>query len=64
MEHSKDVPAGEARSEALPSDQESSAMRIPTEAHRVPLIVLTVLAVIFILDWAQTVLIPLVLGWS
>jgi predicted PurR-regulated permease PerM len=39
-----------------------AATRIPTEAHNVPLILLTVFAVIFILDWAQTVFIPLVLG--
>jgi predicted PurR-regulated permease PerM len=39
-----------------------TATRIPTDAHNLPLIVLTVLAVIFVLDWAQTVFIPLVLG--
>lgn len=39
-----------------------AATRIPTDAHNLPLIVLTVLAVIFVLDWAQTVFIPLVLG--
>jgi len=39
-----------------------AAARIPSEAHNVPLILLTVFAVIFILDWAQTVFIPLVLG--
>lgn len=38
------------------------AYRIPTEAHSVPLILLTVFAVVFILDWAQTVFVPLVLG--
>jgi predicted PurR-regulated permease PerM len=38
------------------------ATRIPTEAHNVPLILLTVFAFIFILDWAETVFIPLVLG--
>ena len=36
--------------------------RIPTEVHSVPLILLTVFAVVFILDWAQTVFIPLILG--
>jgi predicted PurR-regulated permease PerM len=39
-----------------------TATRIPTEAHNVPLILLTVFAFIFILDWAETVFIPLVLG--
>jgi predicted PurR-regulated permease PerM len=39
-----------------------AAARIPTEAHNVPLILLTVFAFIFILDWAETVFIPLVLG--
>ncbi|MDO9468450.1 MAG: AI-2E family transporter [Thiobacillus sp.] len=39
-----------------------AATRISTDAHNLPLIVLTVLAVIFVLDWAQTVFIPLVLG--
>jgi len=39
-----------------------AAARIPTDVHSVPLILLTVFAVIFILDWAQTVFIPLVLG--
>lgn len=38
------------------------ATRIPTEAHNVPLILLTVFAFIFILDWAETVFIPLVVG--
>ena len=39
-----------------------AATRIPTEAHNVPLILLTVFAFIFILDWAETVFIPLVFG--
>lgn len=38
------------------------ASRIPTEAHNLPLIILTVIAVIFVLDWAQAVFIPLVFG--
>lgn len=41
---------------------DTAVVRIPTDAHNIPLIVLTVLAVIFVLDWAQTVFIPLVLG--
>jgi len=46
-----------------PVDHDAPAVaRIPTEAHSVPLILLTVFAVIFILDWAQTVFIPLMLG--
>jgi predicted PurR-regulated permease PerM len=44
----------------LPGAPETA--RIPTEAHNVPLILLTVFAFIFILDWAETVFIPLVLG--
>jgi predicted PurR-regulated permease PerM len=62
----------ESRDERIPvsggDDQERAhaggvaATRIPTDAHNLPLIVLTVLAVIFVLDWAQTVFIPLVLG--
>jgi predicted PurR-regulated permease PerM len=39
-----------------------AAAPIPTEVQSVPLILLTVFAAIFILDWAQTVFIPLVLG--
>jgi len=56
MDKSNEMPAGEA---SIPDVPES---RIPTEAHSVPLILLTVFAVVFILDWAQTVFIPLVLG--
>ncbi|MDO9385139.1 MAG: AI-2E family transporter [Thiobacillus sp.] len=59
MEQTKDVPEGAAGHAAVTND---SAPRIRTEAHSVPLILLTVFAVIFILDWAQTVFIPLVLG--
>jgi predicted PurR-regulated permease PerM len=59
MEQSKDVPEGAAGHAAGTND---SASRIRTETHSVPLTLLTVFAVIFILDWAQTVFIPLVLG--
>ncbi len=56
MDKSNEIPAGDA---SIPDVTES---RIPTQAHSVPLILLTVFAVVFILDWAQTVFIPLVLG--
>lgn len=62
MEQSKDVPEGAAGHAAVTNDPDPSASRIRTEAHSVPLILLTVFAVIFILDWAQAVFIPLVLG--
>jgi predicted PurR-regulated permease PerM len=44
------------------SPGELAVARIPTDAHNLSLIVLTVLAFVFVLDWAQTVVIPLVLG--
>ncbi|MHB0973990.1 MAG: AI-2E family transporter [Thiobacillus sp.] len=56
MGQSNEVPAGEV---SLPDVPEP---RIPTEVHSVPLILLTVFAVVFILDWAQAVFIPLILG--
>lgn len=62
MEQSKDVPEGAAGHAAVTNDPDPSASRIRTETHSVPLTLLTVFAVIFILDWAQTVFIPLVLG--
>jgi len=62
MEQSKDVPEGAAGHVAVMDVPDPSALRIRTEAHSVPLILLTVFAVIFILDWAQAVFIPLVLG--
>lgn len=36
--------------------------RIQIDAHSLPLILLTVFAVIFVLDWAQAVFIPLIFG--
>ncbi|MDZ7594466.1 MAG: AI-2E family transporter [Thiobacillus sp.] len=54
--------AGENAGDKLSAPGASAARRIPTEAHNVPLILLTVFAVIFIIDWAETVFIPLVLG--
>lgn len=56
MEKPKEIPAGDASIPAVPGS------RIPTEAHSVPLILLTLFAVVFILDWARNVFIPLVLG--
>lgn len=55
--------AGEANAADKPDIPGArAAARIPTEAHNVPLILLTVFAFIFLLDWAETVFIPLVLG--
>lgn len=55
--------AGEGKAADKPDTPGApAATRIPTEAHNVPLILLTVFAFIFILDWAETVFIPLVLG--
>lgn len=63
METSKNPPVGHASNTAGPNDHEpGAAPRVQTEAHSVPLILLTVLAVVFILDWAQMVFIPLVMG--
>ena len=56
MDTPNEIPAGDA---SIPDVPET---RIPTEAHSVPLILLTVFAVAFILDWARVVFIPLVLG--
>lgn len=53
---------GGAGAETPAGPDAPAVARIPTEAHNVPLILLTVFAVIFILDWAQTVFIPLMLG--
>lgn len=62
MDLSKNAPAGDA-THAGPGDHDPGASpRVQTEAHSVPLMLLTVLAVIFFLDWAQIVFIPLVLG--
>ena len=47
MEQSKDVPEGAAGHVAVTNDPDPSAPRIRTEAHSVPLILLTVFAVIF-----------------
>lgn len=62
MEQSKDMPEGAAGQEAVTNAPDPSAQRTRTEDHSVPLLLLTVFAVIFILDWAQVVFIPLVLG--
>lgn len=62
MEQSKDVPEGAADHVTVMDGPDPSVPRIRTESHSVPLTLLTVFAVIFILDWAQTVFIPLVLG--
>jgi len=48
MDKSNEMPAGEA---SIPDVPES---RIPTEAHSVPLILLTVFAVVFIIDRGPT----------
>jgi len=63
MENAGESIAGPGRAEEKPFDPGApSETRIPAEIHNVPLILLTVFAVIFILDWAQTVFIPLMLG--
>lgn len=63
MKNGGEGTAGPDRDGEKPVDPGAPAVeRIPTEAHNVPLILLTVFAVIFILDWAQTVFIPLMLG--
>lgn len=63
MENGSERIAGPGKAVEKPFDQGAPALdRIPTEAHNVPLILLTVFAGIFILDWAQTVFIPLMLG--
>jgi predicted PurR-regulated permease PerM len=62
MDQRKDVPEGAADHVTVMNGPDPSVPRIRTEAHSVPLTLLTVFAVIFILDWAQTVFIPLVLG--
>ena len=62
MESRGEMIAGDNAGDSLSAHGASAATRIPTEAHNVPLILLTVFAVVFILDWAQTVFIPLVLG--
>lgn len=63
MEVSNNAPLGDNSNAAGPGDHDPGlSPRVQTEAHSVPLILLTVLAVIFVLDWAQTVFIPLVLG--
>ena len=58
----KTIADGGNDTEELTDFDTPTAARIPTDVHSVPLILLTVFAVIFILDWAQTVFIPLVLG--
>jgi predicted PurR-regulated permease PerM len=62
MEQSKDVPEGAAGHVTVMEGPDPAIPQIRTETHSVPLTLLTVFAVIFILDWAQTVFIPLVLG--
>jgi predicted PurR-regulated permease PerM len=62
MEQSKDVPEGAAGHVTVMEGPDPAIPQIRTETHSVPLTLLTVFAVIFILDWAQTVFVPLVLG--
>lgn len=62
MESRGEMIAGENAEDSRSTPGAPTATRIPTEAHNVPLIVLTVFAVVFILDWAQAVFIPLALG--
>lgn len=62
MESRGDKIAGENAGDSGLGSGSSAATRIPTEAHNVPLILLTVFAVVFLLDWAQAIFIPLALG--
>lgn len=58
MEHEKD--ASDAGRTVVSVEETPAGERIATEAHNTPLILLTVFAVVFILDWASTIFIPLV----
>ncbi len=62
MDKTNETAAGGARGGDEAGVPDVPEPRIPTEVHSVPLILLTVFAVVFILDWAQTVFIPLILG--
>lgn len=64
MEGTHSTQAGDASITAGPGSLGPGSIppRIQTEAHSIPLMVLTVLAIIFVLDWAQVVFIPLALG--
>ncbi|MEK7323162.1 MAG: AI-2E family transporter [Pseudomonadota bacterium] len=55
-------PAGASRATQGTAIPEAAAVRIPMETYNLTLVVLTVLAVIFMLHWASAVFIPLMFG--
>lgn len=59
---STDIPLASTRLPDSPAETATALIRAPVEAHSVALTVLAVLAVIFVLQWAQAVFIPLVIG--
>ncbi len=62
MEPSDTLLSGSPARLETPAGIESPTSRIQIDAHSVPLTLLTVFVVVFILDWAQAVFIPLVFG--
>lgn len=55
-------PAGASRATQGTAIPEPPAVRIPVETHNLTLVVLTLIAVIFMLHWASAVFIPLMFG--
>lgn len=55
-------PAGASQATQGAAIPEASAVRIPVETHNLTLVVLTLIAVIFMLHWASAVFIPLMFG--
>ncbi|MFH1817122.1 MAG: AI-2E family transporter [Pseudomonadota bacterium] len=63
MDNAHETPVDVARSQEDSGFAETTERpRIPTRIHSLPLILLTVYASVFILDWAQAFFIPLVLS--
>ncbi|MHB1091847.1 AI-2E family transporter [Thiobacillus sp.] len=62
MDNAHETSTDIAQSKDENSPSETKLPRVDATLHSVPLILLTVLAVVFILDWAQPFFIPLVLG--
>ena len=60
MQNPQHLHGDAANGEGEPPGTES--VRIRTEIHSLPLILLTVFATVFILDWAQPFFVPLILG--
>jgi predicted PurR-regulated permease PerM len=59
---SPDLPLASASLTDPPAETATPLTRAPVEAHSIALTVLAVLAVVFVLQWAQAVFIPLVVG--